>query len=423
MGKTGQLFVPKVADSRKISLEILVRDNGTGIARVIFDQFAVLFADRTQGALANILDSGTRSGTAEVVQWLPQDMGVGGTVFKGIVDFNLAYPWLSGVTVSGNVIPGNTVIFSTPVSNNFSSRSSYTLVVSSVTSGQPIFVGSGCGGHNVSSISDNFSTPYSWTQVEHTTQSDLWIGTGGVGSSGTITVTYGGAYLIGGFAVSCVGASTSAGLGAVDVHQNTTGSSSPCSITCQATATGEGMVATGYLPSNITSGPPAPWIDATATYYTATLGGLATYSSAPNGSALTATWTVAPASSWGLSAAIVKGAGGGGAASLTLTNPGTVIAENMTIDILGPIVDPQIVNTTNGVSLSYAGTVSAATHLVIDTGAYTVLNNGANSVGYLAHSGAMPFMTLLPGANVLSVSGASATGSSLVTVTFAAPYE
>ena len=41
MGRTGRLFVPKLHDSRRISLEIIVRDVPTGVTQGIFDQFTL----------------------------------------------------------------------------------------------------------------------------------------------------------------------------------------------------------------------------------------------------------------------------------------------------------------------------------------------------------------------------------------------
>ena len=51
---------------------------------------------------------------------------------------------------------------------------------------------------------------------------EIYIGTGGTGTSGTVTVTAPSG-LMGGYAFPMYGASTSAGLAAVDVHGNSGG--------------------------------------------------------------------------------------------------------------------------------------------------------------------------------------------------------
>ena len=420
--RTGAQFVPKITDSRRITLELIVRDNGTGIAAAIFDHFGLLFADRTQGALANILDSGTRTGMAEVAQWLPQDMTVGGITFKGIVDYNLADPWLYGPTVSGSVIPTSMLTFGTPVISNLASGSTYTLAISAV-SGQPIMV---CSTSRslvyVSSISDNFSTPYTWTRVDTTPGMDLWIGTGGVGTSGTVTVQYGSTYFIGGFAVPCLGASLASGLAAIDVHANATDSTAYPTLSLTASAVADGMVVGCRCDIINAQAPSPPWVESFATYYGYVLYHLATYNPAPL-SALSATWTQTNANTWGTVGAMVKAAAGSALpAALSLTNPGTVLAEKVTLDILGPIANPTITNTTTGTSLTVAATVAAGRHLLIDTAAATAYNDGVNVIGSLAHSGAIPFLTLTPGVNALHISGSGCTGASLVTVSFTPPY-
>ena len=118
---------------------------------------------------------------------------------------------------------------------------------------------------------------------------------------------------------------------------------------------------------------------------------------------------------------ILKGTGT--PVTLNLTNPGTVLAEDLTLDFLGPIINPTVTNTTNGTSITINTSVAGTNHLIVDTGAFTALNNGTNVIGSVTHSGAEPFLTLAPGVNVLQVSGAAGTGSTLATVSFVAPYE
>ena len=118
MGRTGELFVPKVHDSRRISLTITVYEDsvltpsGGAGAQAFFDQLAILFANRAQGALVYTdLNGYTRTGQAEVVGWTPVDKSVIGTVHTGVADFLLADPWLYGPTVSGSVTPNAGLAF------------------------------------------------------------------------------------------------------------------------------------------------------------------------------------------------------------------------------------------------------------------------------------------------------------------------
>jgi hypothetical protein len=111
-----------------------------------------------------------------------------------------------------------------------------------------------------------------------------------------------------------------------------------------------------------------------------------------------------------------------GGAALTIANPGTVTAESMTLDILGPITTPVVSNATTGTSLTIAVTVASTKHLLVDVRLFTAANDGANVIGLVTHSGAVPFLTLAPGNNALTVSGGSTTGASLVTLAFAPAY-
>ena len=80
-----------------------------------------------------------------------------------------------------------------------------------------------------------------------------------------------------------------------------------------------------------------------------------------------------------------------------------------------------IYNVTNGAMVTFSGTVTAGTHLLIDCGAYTVTNAGVNAIGLMTHSG-QTLMTLAPGPNKLAIYGSGTTGATSLTVTFAPPY-
>ena len=429
MGRTGQQFVPKKHDSRRISLEIIVRDVPIGVTQGIFDNLALLFADRTQGPLANILDSGTRTGQAECVGWLPGDMSVGGLTHVGVADFQLADPWLYGPqVVSSRVTPNAGLTFGAAVESDISGpRTTWGVSLSGVVSGQPLILFHVTQGYTtqLSSIADTFATPYTWTRVDYNTgyaDAEIWIGTGGVGTSGAVTVTAASG-LIGGCVLPMVGASTAAGLSAIDAHGNASAAFPAWpSLSLIPTAAGEGAVAL--------------WLATYPSFYWLTRPGYITFSgiayAADAALGLAGGW-LNPTSGQSLAlgpdgwagstsngemvGAIIKGSNV--PVTLNVTNPGDVSAENMYFDIYGPIINPTVSNPVTGTSFTVTATIAASQHLIVNTGDYTayVTYGGlapsvANLIGSLAHSGADPFLTLAPGLNALQVSGAGCNGAS-----------
>lgn len=107
----------------------------------------------------------------------------------------------------------------------------------------------------------------------------------------------------------------------------------------------------------------------------------------------------------------------------TLTNPGTVEATHLVLDILGPIANLTLLNNTNGVSLTCNVTVASTKHLVIDCGAFTALNDSVNAIASVLHSGSLAFMSLEPGPNALTLTGTGITGATQITTTFSPPFE
>jgi hypothetical protein len=434
-GRTGQIWTPKKHDGRVVTLELVVTDTAEN-ARIYFDQLAALFANRTQGPLVwTGSDGAPRTAQAECIAWMPADTDTAGAVFVGRADFFLADPWFYGATVSGSVVPNATLAFGTPVISNISGqRTTWAAALTGITSGQPIVVvhATVASTGAATSIADTFAGHYTWTRVDgDNTYHDLeiYIGTGGTGTSGTVTVTAPSA-LIGGAVIPMVGASIAAGLSAVDVHAHQLGDASlfphpSPSLVMTPGAVGEGAFYVAL---------------ADPTFFgaslTAVTGGSTNisvpYNASPaaamicmvlypaSGAALAYNWTNNPGGVWETAGLVVKG--GGAASTLNIINPGTVLAENLTLDFLGPITNPTITNTTNGTSITINTSVAETKHLIVDTGAFTAQNDGSNVIGSVAHSGAEPFLTLAPGVNVLQVSGATCTGSTLVAVSFAAPY-
>ena len=433
-GRTGRIFVPKKHDARDIQLEIIVRDVPAGVTPAIFDQIAEWATNRSQGDLTNTLVSGARTGQAECTQWLPKDMGVGGTHFMGIATFHLTDPWLKGPTVTASVTPVAGLAFGTTVANDFGSgttRTSYALAMTGCVSGQPIIV---ChftqfDTHVLTSITDTFATPHTWTKVDGSAaygqDCEIYIGTGGAGTSGTITVTAPSA-IMAGCATPLAGASTSAGLGAIDVHAHASGSTIPPypdgALVTPSLDWGGFVIATNAAyPGAIYPVPGTPMahrfpflsqinqaIVSTALYPPAGvprdwwLGGYLT-------------------PSWERVDCVVKGSGA--AASLNVTNPGSATCEDALITLLGPIINPTVTNLTTGTSFTIARTIAVGLHMYVDCGAFTVVDGaGYNLIGTISHSGDNRFLTFAPGVNVLQVSGGGCTGSSLVTVHLDPPY-
>ena len=432
---TGELFVPKLHGGRDIILPLIVRDTPNGISQSIFDMIAGWAATRTQSTLANILDTGTRTAMAECTGWTQTDMTSAGLTFAGLLTFHLADPWFYGPTVSGSVTPNAGLAFGTPVITTLSGpRTTWTAALTGVTSGQPIILVHATQGYAtaLSSIADTFGGHYAWTRVDgNNTYQDLeiYIGTGGTGTSGTVTVTAPSG-IIGGMAVPMIGASTSAGLGAVDVHGNTATFGSAIQMGLTPTASYEAILSAMVGPSPYASyiygfaNAAFNLISANATlnlaYSGTNVGQVAWYMNPTSGAVIYTSVGAGGGASWDMAGLVIKGSGA--VVTLSLTHPGSVLAEHLTLDILGPILNPTITNTTNGTSVTINTTVAGTKHLLVDAYAMTALNDGSNVIGSVVHSGATTFLTLNPGVNVLQISGASCTGSTLVTVAFAPGY-
>jgi hypothetical protein len=106
--------------------------------------------------------------------------------------------------------------------------------------------------------------------------------------------------------------------------------------------------------------------------------------------------------------------------ALTITNPGSVASERVLFDFTGPISNPKVTNSTNGWYCECLVAVASGKHLLVDTGAWTALNDGLNAIGSIRHSGGLAFFRLNPGANVLSITSTAPGGS--LTLTYSPPY-
>ena len=156
--------------------------------------------------------------------------------------------------------PGGSVSFSNVyVAPENASITSLVIPMTNVTSGQPIIValmGSPNGVYSYS-FSDNFTGHYTWTSIgtqqflsigsgTNRALLQLWIGTGGTGSQGIVTISglnnnAGGPY--GAMAYSAKGASTAPGLAAVDIFGFNNGlSSTPSAPNVSPSVKGGGIL-------------------------------------------------------------------------------------------------------------------------------------------------------------------------------------
>ena len=99
----------------------------------------------------------------------------------------------------------------------------------------------------------------------------------------------------------------------------------------------------------------------------------------------------------------------------TCTNAGTFTTWPV-IKLTGPVTDPRVTNVTTGQTLELDLTVDAADHVVIDTGARTILLNGTAS-RYSSLTAGSDWWGLGPGDNELRYE-ASTTTASNITVTW-----
>ena len=211
------------------------------------------------------------------------------------------------------------VTFGTPVITAIlASQTAVAFALSGVTSGQPIVViHTNFSGDGASSITDTFSTHYTWILLESSTPSqsgllcEMWLGTGGAGTSGTATINVTSS-IAGGAAVPCVGASTAAGTGAVDVKGVTTSGGSALaspavSPSLTPGAAGEGAIYACQAYSAAT-GPTSPWTSTPINYGAVNYGSLSLYPSPPSGSALQTSWSYSSNQNWGCPAVIMKAA-------------------------------------------------------------------------------------------------------------------
>lgn len=117
---------------------------------------------------------------------------------------------------------------------------------------------------------------------------------------------------------------------------------------------------------------------------------------------------------------VVTGATTASPTDLTLVHPGTIWGWKLVLDFTGPISNPRITNVGNGQYVEALVAVASTKHFLIDCAAFTALNDGANAIGSIRHSGAVPFLEVDPGSQILRVTSTTPGGS--LTATFSPPY-
>lgn len=276
------------------------------------------------------------------------------------------------------------VTFGTPGVAQFDSvGSGFTIPLAGVTTGQPIVLyRTSTTNEGLSGITDTFATPYTWVQAVAfgwngaDTYTEMWIGTGGAGTSGNIVVTAPSG-LNAGAAVSCIGASTASGLAALgptghffeqsaDFNHEILSPDTPAIVPAVA---GCGAVFAARSNQPIDGDrPPSPWVNTDITYtgdgnaYAA----MATLSNPSSGVALTT-------AQWGVSVPTEIGDNSIGLLVLPAAAPvkngtGTLVA-SFVATATGKLVIPATAAVVASFSGTSAGTVSGVT--IIATGSLT----------------------------------------------------
>jgi hypothetical protein len=107
--------------------------------------------------------------------------------------------------------------------------------------------------------------------------------------------------------------------------------------------------------------------------------------------------------------------------AMTIVNSGNTEERNAIITLTGPLEDPVITNSTNGVVLTYGAHIANEVIVVINCGAFTALTGATDEIEHVMHSGDPAFMVFNPGSNTLAVTvNNPSTGT--IAVTFYPPF-
>ena len=111
-------------------------------------------------------------------------------------------------------------------------------------------------------------------------------------------------------------------------------------------------------------------------------------------------------------------------AGLTVTHPGSAPSLDMAIDLVGPLTNPRLRNTTTGVEVRYGGTIGSGQTVTLDTANFTAVRGTDNVIGNIRHVGAPQWMTLLPDDNIFTLDNwqGGAVGAGSAVLTYRPPY-
>lgn len=94
-----------------------------------------------------------------------------------------------------------------------------------------------------------------------------------------------------------------------------------------------------------------------------------------------------------------------------------------TIQLNGPLTSPKLTNSTAGVSVSVSYTIPTGHYCILDVMNYFATDDaGISHLGVVSHTGARPWMILLPGSNSLNLTSTNGSDTGSATLTWSPPY-
>lgn len=94
-----------------------------------------------------------------------------------------------------------------------------------------------------------------------------------------------------------------------------------------------------------------------------------------------------------------------------------------TLQLFGPLTNPTVTNSTNGVSVSISTTIATGHNITLDVLSYTAYDDaGASHLGQVTHAGARPWMLLARGLNTLKLTSTNGADTGACVVTWQPPY-
>lgn len=110
--------------------------------------------------------------------------------------------------------------------------------------------------------------------------------------------------------------------------------------------------------------------------------------------------------------------------TVNVFNPGDAEASyaSSSVQLQGPLTNPSIINTTNGVSFTLNTVIASGDAVTVDIGSFTAVrqSDSFNLTGGVTHSGARRWMSYAPGGNSITLIATSGSGSAFIS--FEPPY-